>query len=245
MLLYLLLVAAWLLDSGLIPGLALSPIHAHLQLAPVIGAALIGGAGSLLGGLLGRRRPQNTQTTQHGTSTTFPTFDPAFAPLLEPLIGAALGRLRNRGGLPAGYEAQGIQGINSSFDFARSGLQNRLASSGQQIAGAPSPASVLANTNLETARGAQIGQFETGLPNVARDFEDQDIAQALGVLGLGRGSTSTTNMTGTNLVPGQSFGEGLGQGVIDLGSILGLLYGQQGSQSKKRGSGPTSFWVEP
>lgn len=179
----------------------------------------IGLGASLLSGLLGRKKPQTTTTT--GQSTTTPSFAPEVSPLLAPLVNAGLARLRNRGGLPAGYEAQGVQGINQTFDVIQQGLKNKLVGSGQIVAGAPNPAQALAVGNLEGQRGANIGQFIGNLPNVARDMENQDLAQVLAILGLGRGSSTTS--TGTTTGQGESVGQGIGNGLTDFGSILGFL----------------------
>lgn len=191
------------------------------------------GAASIIGGILNRRRPQTQNTTFNQTSTTTPTFG-QFSPLIDPLVRLGQNRLRNKGGLPAGYEQQGIQGINSAYDLVRQGLNNRLASSGQQIAGAPSPAAQLVNSGLETGRASEIGQFETNLPNVARDFENQDMQLIMQMLGIGKGQTTRSSGQGTGNYSGASVGEGIGQGVTDLGSILGFLYGNQQQASTAR-----------
>lgn len=182
----------------------------------------IGLGASLLGSLLGKKKPQTTTTT--GTSTTTPSFDPAVSPLLGPLVQAGLSRLRNRGGLPAGYESSGIGAINQTFDTIGQGLTNKLVGSGQIAAGGNNAAQAVLRGNLEGARGGSIANFLTNLPNVARDFENQDMAQALAILGLGRGST--TQSTGTSTTPGQSTMEALGAGFGDFGSILGFLASQ-------------------
>lgn len=194
---------------------------------------LIGAGGSILGGLLGRKKDQQQSTNFNQTSTSTPTFG-QFSPLISPLVQLGMNRLRNKGGLPAGYAEQGIQGINSAYDLVQAGAQNRLASSGQQIAGAASPAAVLAQGNLAGSRGAEIGQFLTNLPNVARDFENQDIAQVMAMLGLGRGQTTTSSGQGTgNYGGGESVGQGIGAGLTDLGSILGFLYGNRQASTQR------------
>lgn len=196
-----------------------------------VGVYLAGSAlASLLGGILSRRRTQ----TQRSQTTTTPTFAPQFSPLLNPLIRLSMDRLRNRGGLPAGYETGGIQRINSTYDTIRGNLTNRLAAGGQSIAGAQSPAQQIVLGNLEGARGGSIADFQTSLPEVAREREMEDIMQALQVLGLGRGTSST----GSTTIPGETFGQGFGAGITDIAAILGLLSGQAGQGSRAGGPNP-------
>lgn len=200
----------------------------------------IGVGGSLLSSLLGRKKPPVSTTTTNSTSTA--TFDPRVSPLLQPLVNAGMNRLRNRGGLPAGYESQGIQGINQAFDVIQAGQKNKLLGAGQVVAGAPSPAQALALGNSEGQRAGAIGGFLGNLPNVARDMENQDLAQAMGILGLGRGTSTTGTSTGTNTGEGQSFGQGFGGGFAD---VLGFL-ASQGMFGKKPGVNlvPGSFQID-
>ena len=83
--------------------------------------------------------------------------------------------MRNRGGLPAGYETGGIQRINSTYDTIRGNLTNRLAASGQSTAGGSNNAQKIVLGNLEGARGGSIADFQTSLPEVARQREMEDI----------------------------------------------------------------------
>ena len=78
---------------------------------------------SAIGGLFKDKSKQQTSSS----STSTPTVAPAFQGLQQLLIDQAMQRLQS-GGLPAGYETQGITGINKTFGLADLALQNRLRS---------------------------------------------------------------------------------------------------------------------
>jgi hypothetical protein len=185
------------------------------------------GAGSLLGGILGsrQRQRQTTTGTTSGTSTTTPTFTPEVSPLINPLVQASLRRLRNPASLPFGYEAGGIDTINRGYDAARLATQNRLTAAG--IGGGEAEAAALGG--LDLGRAGEIVGFQNQLPLIARDLQNQDLAQALAIAGIGRGqSTTSTGTTTGEATTGQTGGllGGLGAGFTDLASLLGFLYGQ-------------------
>jgi hypothetical protein len=172
---------------------------------------------SALGGLF-HHKDKSQQT-----STSTPTLSPQFQPLQALLLQQAMKRLQG-GGLPQGYENQGVAGINKTFGLADMALQNRLTARGlgrSNIAGS-------ALGRLETGRAGAIGQFENSLPLLQRDLQNEDLQFGQGLLGMGRG-TATTG-TGTN-----TSGGGIGGGFEDFASMLGYLMGQGAFGGKKGG----------
>lgn len=180
---------------------------------PLWAIGALGGA-SFLGGLFGNRQKQ----TQSGTSTSTPTFGPEFAGLRDRLIASSMRGLSGFGGYNLAHNItnQNLQGVNEASNAASTGLRAKLQAMGirGQAAGVPLGA-------LENARfGAQVGTLNQE-PLLGRQFQQEDLAQALGVLGLGRGTSTTSTGTATG-----TMGGGLGGGLGDLGSILGYLSAQ-------------------
>ena len=172
------------------------------SIAPfVIPAALAG-----LSFLSGLGKNKSTQT-----STTTPTFDPAMDPLKNLALQFAQKRLSSPSGLPPGFEANGISRINETTDLIGQSIGNRAAAAG--VSGGPSEQ--YAHNIADINRGGQINTFRTGLPLLERDLQNQDLAQALSILSMGRG-TSTTGET--------SSGGGVSGGLDGLASMLGFLY---------------------
>jgi hypothetical protein len=169
-------------------------------------------AASAIGGALGNRNKKQTST-----STTTPTLDPAFRGIQDVLINNIQQRLRSPSSLPQSYIPQQTAGINQTFNLANQSLQNRLTASGL----AQSPIAGAGARYLEGQRGGAIVQMKQQVPLIERDMQNQDLAQAIALLGSGRGQTTTTEGT----VPGAG-GGGLAGGVSGLASMLGFLYGQ-------------------
>lgn len=167
------------------------------------GAGIGAGLG-FLGGLFGHKSNQ--------TQTTTPTMDPAFQGLQGQILGLIQNRLSNNS-LPAGYEGQGIRGINSTFDAIKASQNNNLTARGLGT----SPVAAAGQNAIDTARGSQVAQFEENLPLLQRELQTQDLGMAGNLLSLGRGATTTGNAT---------TGGGIGGGFTDLGSMLGYLYGR-------------------
>lgn len=154
-----------------------------LAAAPVL-ASIIGGGASLAGGALANRGSQ-TQT-----SSTTPTMDPAYAGLQGQVLKMIQDRLTG-GSLPPGYESGGIQNINRSYDLVKQSQANDLTARG--LGTSPIAGSVDATRDFR--RAGDIGTFQTQLPLVQRQLQNQDLSAASGILGLGRGTTGTS--TGT------------------------------------------------
>lgn len=173
---------------------------------------LIAAGASGLFGMLNNRNRQNQQQT----SSTTPTMNPAFGPLQQMLINHAMQRLEQPGGLPAGYEANGINTINKTYDLASQGLNNDLTSRGL----GSSPVAGSAMSRMTAGRAGDIGRFRTDLPNVARDRQNQDFGMITNLLNMGRGSSSTGTGQQT-----QEGGGGAAGGATNLMQMLGYLMG--------------------
>lgn len=161
-------------------------------------------AGSAIGGALANKKKD--------TASTLPQTVPEYQPLQDVILKQIMGRLTNPGGLPQSYAAEGVQGINHTYDLVSQGLSNNLTSRGLST----SPIAGSAIANLERGRAGDINHFQASLPLVARGLQDDDLSRAINVLGLGRGTTST----GTT-----SSGGGVGGAATNLSQMLGYLYG--------------------
>lgn len=167
-------------------------------------------AASALGGYLASRGKTNTQQT-----TTTPTLDPKFGPLQDLLIRDLHSRLTGPSALPPGYAAAGTSAINRSYGDAAAGIAARNQAAGINGPGAQAPLA-----NLDASRAGQIGTFNAvTVPGQERSMHLEDMAQALNLIGTGRGSSSTGTATA-----GQSSGA---SGALDsVGAILGYLAAQ-------------------
>lgn len=163
----------------------------------------LGGA-SFLGGLFGKGGKK--------TSTTMPQLDPAYSGLQSTLLPMIMKRLQQGSALPAGYGEARTSEINSGYRNARTALSNRLAARGLS----QSPIAGSGEATLEGQRFGDITRMKQSLPLIERQFGQEDLASALELLQLGRGST-TTEMGG---------GSRLGGGISSLATMLGFLYGQ-------------------
>jgi hypothetical protein len=170
-----------------------------LPLLPIAGLAA-----SALGGFFGNRGKKTTQTST-------PTLDPKFGPLQSLLMEQTMGRLRD-GGIPKGYETGQIGEINNTFDLIGQKQGNDLTARGLGA----SPIAGLVGANREQARGGEIVQMQRQIPQMARQNQLQDMMAAMGLLGQGRGNTSTQTD------PGNPLGGALG----NFASMLGMLMGQ-------------------
>ncbi len=140
-------------------------------------AATVGLAG--LGGVLG-----NTQGAR--TSTSTPTIAPGYQSLADMLKARAMSRL-NMGTNLNGYQATGVNNINSAFGNAAIGQNANLEARGL----ATSPVAAAVTGNVNTARAGNIATFLNGIPLLQRQLQDQDISNALGqVTSLGRGTSN-------------------------------------------------------
>lgn len=184
--------------ASLTAGGGLSGVLGGLTQSPYAKAALAG-----LGGILNNRAGART-------STNAPTFAPEFTGLRDLLVQQTQNRLSS-GGLPAGYEAGGIQNINQIAGLVNQSKQNDLTSRG--LGTSPVAASVFGRG--EDARASDIAQFTNSLPLVQRQMQNEDLGLASHVLGLGRGQTNV------------GAGSAAGAGFTDAASMLAWLTAQQ------------------
>lgn len=171
---------------------------------------------SLLGGLLNNRKQTQTQTTT-------PTMDPAYGGLQAMLMQQIQKRMLNPSKLPSGYEAGQIGNINNTYALAGQSLDNRMTARGLGT----SPVAGAGETNLQLGRAGEISRMQAGLPLLEREMQNQDLASALQMLGLGRG-TSSSATTPSNM---------LGGGVNDLATMLAFLYGSGAMGGQTSGAG--------
>lgn len=172
------------------------------------------GAASFFGGMFGKGGKK--------TSTTMPQLDPAYSGLQSALLPMITKRLQQSSALPAGYGEARTSEINQGYRSARTALANRLAARGLSS----SPVAGSGEAVLEGQRFGDITRMKQTLPLIDRQFQQEDLASALELLQLGRGSTTTETGGGSRL----------GGGLSGLASMLGFLYGQ-GAFGNGGGSG--------
>lgn len=167
-----------------------------LLAAPVL-ASIIGGGASIAGGLLSNK----------GSSTTSPTEDPAY----QGLQGQVLNMVQQRLNTPidtAGYTGSGVANINRNYDLTKQASDNNLTTRGL----ASSPVAGAVGGVAANARAGDISSFENSVPLLVNQIQGQNINQAAGILGMGRGSASTT-----------ASGGGAAGGATSLAQYLGYL----------------------
>jgi hypothetical protein len=175
--------------------------------------AIIGAAGATAGGALANR----------SSGSQNPTL-PADAQSLQDLI-TQIYRQRLQQGLPAGYQQQGIAGINSAYAGAATNENAALTARGL----ASSPVAGAVTSKLNTARAGDIGTFNANLPLVQQNLQLENLQGAEGALTGQRGSTGST-----------ASGGGAAGAFTNLGGYLGYLAGK-GSFSRN----PNSYIPDP
>lgn len=186
-----------------------------MPLAPVVIASIIGAAGATAGGALSNRSSQSTT----------PTLDPSMQPLQNTVLAMIQKRLGD-GSLPAGYEANGLKGINAANAGADMNLNANLTARG--LASSPIAGNALLRSSI--ARQGQIGTFESNLPLVQRQLQNEDLGLSGDILRGGRGFSTTREEGGgaagafTNLA--QYMGYLSGKGAFKGGGGANGLPGQ-------------------
>lgn len=183
--------------------LASQLMNAYGKYAPQISSAL---------GAIGGAIPDSANQT--GTSTTSPTLDPQFGPLQNSLLQQIMARMSTGGPDLSGYEGTGIQNINKGYAGAQTNLDNSLAARGLSS----SPVAGAGLAKLDTGRASDISSFQNTLPLLRDQFQQQNLGLAQQILGLGRGSTTTS--TGQ-----QQSGGGWGDSLKNIANILSIYYG--------------------
>lgn len=219
--------------------------------------ALIAGVAGLAGGLL--NKPQTTTGSQNsnmtgsqtvnqsmtGSSSQNPQYDQLGSSLRAFLGQQYLSRASQTPDFMNQYQNSGIQAINSGANSSRQALQQILAARGLSN----SPAAATSEAGQEANRIGQITQFNTQLPLVQDQLQQQRLQQLGGFFqGLPVGSTSTTEgqqegQTNTQQNTQGNFSQtgpnnSLGGAVGGLGGMLAYLYGKGGFGGGS--SGPTS-----
>jgi hypothetical protein len=141
--------------------------------------------------------------------------DPAYSPLQQQILQMTRNRLNTSADL-SGYAAQGTQNLNKNYDLINQSQSNNLTARGLGT----SPVAGAVDARRENARIGDISGFQNQIPLLQRQLQAQDLASAQGVLGLGRGSTTTG-----------SEGGGAAGAATNLAQMLGYLYGQGAFQN--------------
>lgn len=158
---------------------------------PLLGLlpALLTGGSAVAGAL------SNTKGAR--TSTATPTISPEYKTLADLLRSRAEERLRSNMDM-SGYKASGIQGINEAFQGIQQSSANNLTSRGL----ASSPVAGQVGANIDMARGGNIAEFLNTIPQLQRQFQNQDLGIAQDVLRQGMGTESV----GAGSAAGGAFG---------------------------------------
>lgn len=210
-----------------------APLAGTAASSPVLGAnAALGAGGGVanwlkgnipslamlgLSGIGGAMSDKGTTSEQETTSTSMPTLDPAYKGIQDSLIASVQRRLTNPYSLPVGYEQQGIEDINNTYNLVGQSLNNDLTARGLGA----SPVAGSGRSTLQRSRAGDIVRFQRQLPMVERQFQDADIGLATGVLGLGRGNTTTSKGKTT----ADAGGGGVGGAFSNIAQMLAYLQG--------------------
>lgn len=182
----------------------------------------MGGAGFLSNYLSNKKANKNKTTSSNtSTSSSTPTMAPEYQGIQQQLIPMIQNRLANPYKLPPGFEQAGIRNINKTYDLAGQGLANNMTARGlgrSAIAGAGENA-------LASGRASEIVQYQGTLPLIQRQFQQEDIGQAMNLMNMGRGVSNTGTQTGTSesQVGG---GSPLGAGLSGLAQALAFMRGR-------------------
>ncbi len=196
---------------GTIGGAIAAPFTGGASLIPTIASAGIGAIGGALGNTQGAR-----------TSTSTPTIAPGYQSLAQLLQQRAMQRLNTDTNL-SGFQSTGLENIGQSFRNAQTGLNANLTARGL----ATSPVAAAAQARLGVAQAGQNAQFMNTIPLIQRQFQNEDMANALGqVTQLGRGTSNVG--AGSALAGGFSSAAELlaylqGKGALGQGNASGTM----------------------
>ena len=123
---------------------------------------------------------KSKQTTkQDFTRKQTPTELPEWQGLGDLLRSTITQRMQNPGDFLRGYEESGLQNINRTFDVLRRGQENQLTARG--LAGSPVAAG--SDLRFDLGRGSQIADFQSRIPLLERDIQNQDIGLGMSLFG--------------------------------------------------------------
>lgn len=177
---------------------------------------LMSGASLGAGALAGRQKKSTQQGSQDLWS--YPTEQSAWGSGLGTRLSDILsGRLGQPTSLE-GYEAGGMQDINTTYDLANQSLENRLGSMGLL----QSPMAGTAASNMESGRAGELARFSQKLPLLQRQLQNEDINLASRLYAL---RPQGTHQTGTTTGEYTGSGNMLGGGFSNASTMLAFLYG--------------------
>ncbi len=175
---------------------------------------LIGLGSSILGGILGRPRSQNTKSHSETTTTNTPIYGPKGRKLFRKTGKALLGLIENPT-INEGLRLEGRREIGDIFNQQQNRLDSILASRGFGGSGK-------ANLNmlqLERGRADALSQNESKLYQDALDRQMQALGLSTGFSRpIGFDTRSVTDSEGT--VPGMGVGQAFGQAIGSAGSDI-------------------------
>jgi hypothetical protein len=163
---------------------------------------LISGLAGLFGG--GTQQKQATSQQSSGTQTTAGTTSQSTTPELSSeqqqlsnAYGEGLINQYNQGTNLSGYEASGLQNIQSSNAAAAKATNNQIAARGLSF----SPAAATENTAENINAGNQTSSFLNSLPLLQKQLTSQNLQQLIGgfsALPTAVSSNGTSNQTQTS-----------------------------------------------
>lgn len=162
-------------------------------------------AASAIGGAMANKN-------RSSTSSSMPQLDPQYQPLQNLILPSIISRLQQPSGVPAGFVETNTKAINDTFDNASMDLNNRLRARGLST----SPIAANAESKLVSRRAGEIARMKTQVPLLEQELQRQSLMDALSVLGLGRGQSSTM----TEFGPGR-----MSNSISGMAQMLGFLYG--------------------
>ncbi len=190
---------------------------------------LLGMGISAISGMFGRKNTQqqtNTNTNTHNNvASSTPTLAPQYEGIQNAIMPMIMKRLSGSTGLPAGVAERGIADIGRTHDLVKQRSDNNLTSRGLGT----SPVAAHVDAIGERARAGDIADFHAKTPMMEREFQNDDLAQAMTLMNFGKGTTSTSAGAGTGTGGGTGTGTsggGIGGAMGDVGSMLGFLIGQ-------------------
>lgn len=148
--------------------------------APFTGglSTLIPVAAGAIGGVL-----ENREAARR--STTTPTLSPEYKTLNDLLRARAEQRLKDTIDM-SGYEANGLANINDAYSGADAAIENSLTARG--LSRSPVAGNAVTQSNLR--RGGDAAQFLNTIPQLQRQYQNEDMGFASGLLNANRGQQS-------------------------------------------------------
>jgi hypothetical protein len=208
---------------------------------PSLAIPLISGLAGLFGG--GTQQKQATSQTSSGTQTTAGSTSASTTPELSAeqqqlanTYGEGLINQYNQGTNLSGYEASGLQNIQSSNAAAAKATSNQIAARGLSFSPAGQTAATAENINA----GNQTSSFLNSLPLLQKQLTQQNLQQLIGgfsalptaVSSSGTSNqtqTSNTSTTGNGAISGNPTAglfSGVGAGLAaTMPSLASSLYG--------------------